>query len=126
MSKLDNATMHAQHNHWSLEHAQWLEEIDSWLDDHAGTTVELQSIIKMLEEHQSELEHHRKTLLTHESLLSDQEYEMKRHPEGPSEEAISAHTQSGIKHETQRVAHEALKRRHREVSAKIANLTKAQ
>lgn len=122
--------MHAEHESWHAEHQTWRNDLIRWRQEYESAIYHLRKIESLLADHQVAIENHTNAIDAHETRQREHERRMEQFlHDGQAGDLQSAmaddHRRQGEAHETERMAHEDLKKRHHQRMALLALLNGA-
>jgi len=116
--------MHRDHQDWQSENALWRDQLREWERQTAQATADLELIHAALAKHEESLQRHAAAVRLYEQKSLEHEHRMAAAAAAPGTSAPGdvAHGEEIADHHQVRLRHEALKRRHHELMARLSLL----
>jgi len=124
------AELHADHRHWQSDISMWKFDIQEWRAEHANALKEVEKIAELIRLHEETLNDHADTVETIEASLEFHEKNLaaslQDHADSDLDDALlGGHVEESKKFDSQRKAHERIKKHHHVAMAQVAALKHA-
>ncbi|QEG22480.1 hypothetical protein [Mariniblastus fucicola] len=121
------AELHADHRHWQSDISMWKFDIQEWRSEHESALEQIEQIAELIRLHQKALNDHADTVEAIEGGLEFHEQNLaaslRDHADSDLDDALlGGHAEESKKFESQRKAHERIKKHHHVAMAHVTAL----
>ena len=124
------AELHADHRKWKSDISMWRFDLEQWRSEHESALEQVEQIAETIRQNENTLNKHAEAVDTIEAGLEFHEKNLaaslRDHADSDLDDSLlSSHAENSKKFDTQREAHERLKKRHHIAVAQVAALKHA-
>lgn len=124
------AELHADHRNWKSNISMWRFDLEQWRSEHKSALEQVEQIAEILRQSENALNKHAETVDTIEAGLEFHEKNLaanlQDHADSDLDDSLlSGHAENSKKFDSQREAHERLKKRHHIAVAQVGALKHA-
>ena len=124
------AELHADHRNWKSNISMWRFDLEQWRSEHESALKQVEQIAEAIRQNESSLDEHADAIEAIEAGLGFHEKNLaaslQDHADSDLDDSLrSSHAESSRLFDSQREAHERLKKRHHIAVAQVAALQHA-